>query len=137
MLNAVVIDEAKLAYFDTVLSKVPERYGGWSAETINTLMADESNLIFIDVRPKDQLEKRGVIDAPNLIHIPLEQIIELKDMWPADKDAMILFYDRLGHQSTIAMTILWSYNYTDVRSLVDGFNGWEDAGYPVTEYAMP
>jgi rhodanese-related sulfurtransferase len=33
----------------------------------------------------------------------------------------------------MAMTILWSYGYTDVRSLLGGLSAWVDAGYPVVE----
>lgn len=137
MLNAVDIDGSKLAYFDTVLSNIPERYGAWSGETINEALNEGQDLILIDVRLQDESQQRGVIDAPNTLHIPLEQIIDLKDMWPTDKNAKILFYDRSGHRSTIAMTILWSYGYTDPRSLVNGFTGWESDGYPVRDYVMP
>jgi rhodanese-related sulfurtransferase len=31
------------------------------------------------------------------------------------------------------MTILWSYGYTDVRSMKGGFAAWAEAGYPVAE----
>ncbi len=33
------------------------------------------------------------------------------------------------------MTILWSYGYTDVRSLKGGFGGWSEAGYTVVPSA--
>jgi rhodanese-related sulfurtransferase len=41
--------------------------------------------------------------------------------WPADSAAPIVVYCGSGHRSTIAMTILWSYGYTDVRSLRGGW----------------
>lgn len=34
----------------------------------------------------------------------------------------------------MAMTVLWSYGYTDVRSLKGGFGGWAEAENPVAEY---
>ncbi|UCC50965.1 MAG: rhodanese-like domain-containing protein, partial [Anaerolineaceae bacterium] len=70
-------------------------------------------------------------------HIPLEEFIAQKDLWPQDLDAPIVVYCGSGHRSTIAMAILWSYGYTDVRSLKGGFGGWAEAGYPVAEFAAP
>jgi rhodanese-related sulfurtransferase len=37
----------------------------------------------------------------------------------------------------MAMTILMSYGYTNVRSLKGGFVGWETAGYSVAELVAP
>ena len=58
----------------------------------------------------------------------------MKDQWPAAQDAPIVVYCGSGHRSTMAMTMLWSYGYNDVRSLKGGFGGWAEAGYPVAEY---
>jgi rhodanese-related sulfurtransferase len=33
------------------------------------------------------------------------------------------------------MSILWTYDYTNVQSLKGGFGAWTEAGYPVVEYA--
>ena len=67
----------------------------------------------------------------------LEEFIAQKAEWPADKDAKIVVYCGSGHRSTIAMTMLYSYGYTDVGSLKDGFGGWATEGYPVIEYVAP
>jgi len=34
----------------------------------------------------------------------------------------------------MAMMMMWSYGYEDVRSLKDGFGGWVEEGYPVVAY---
>ena len=78
-----------------------------------------------------------MIDAPNLVHIPLEQFIAEKDMWPEDMSADIAIYCGSGHRSTVAMTILWSYGYESVLSLKGGFTGWAESVYPVVEYVAP
>jgi rhodanese-related sulfurtransferase len=57
----------------------------------------------------------------------------MKDQWPADQDATIVAYCGSGHRSTMAMTMLWSYGYNDIRSLKGGFGGWAEAGYPIAE----
>ena len=74
--------------------------------------------------------EKGYIDAENVIFIPVEEFIAQQDQWPEDLDAPIVVYCGSGHRSTIAMAILWSYGYTDVRSLKGGYGGWAEEGYP-------
>jgi rhodanese-related sulfurtransferase len=85
------------------------------------------------VRTPEEVEEKGYIDAPNVVFIPLETFATSTDMWPADMDASIVVYCGSGHRSTIAMTILWANDYTDVQSLKGGFGAWTEAGYPVVE----
>ena len=137
MLNAVEVDAATVAYFDEVLTALPEGWGVVTPDNLNTMLFENPELIVIDVRTQGELEENGVIEAANWIHIPLEELIAQQADWPADKDAKIVVYCGSGHRSTIAMTILDSYGYTDVGSLKGGFGGWVDAGYPVVEYVAP
>lgn len=87
-------------------------------------------MILIDVRTPGEVEEKGYIDADNVIFIPLEEFITNQDMWPEDLDTPMVVYCGSGHRSTIAMSILWSYGYTDVRSLKGGYGGWAADGYP-------
>ena len=103
---------------------------------LNTEIAENSDLLLIDVRTDGEVEEKGSIDAPNVTFIPLEQFIERTDEWPADMDAPIVIYCGSGHRSTIAMAIMWSYGYTDVRSLKGGFGDWAGAGYPTVGGTM-
>jgi rhodanese-related sulfurtransferase len=136
-LNAADPDPAIVAAMQGMLSNVPDGFGGISADDLNLALIENPDLIVIDVRTDAELEEDGVIEAENWIHIPLESFIENMDQWPADKDAPIVVYCGSGHRSTIAMTILWSYGYSDVQSLQGGFAEWADAGYPVAEFAAP
>ncbi len=137
MLNAAEVDPATVAYFDEVLTALPEGWGVVTPDNFNTMLFENPDLIVIDVRTEGELEENGVIEAANWIHISLEDFIAQQADWPADKDAKIVVYCGSGHRSTIAMTILDSYGYTDVGSLKGGFGGWVDAGYPVVEYVAP
>jgi hydroxyacylglutathione hydrolase len=114
-------------------------FGVVDAETLNTALVDNPDLIVIDVRTDDELAENGVIDTGEieLIHIPLEQIVAQMDLWPADKDAAIVIYCGSGHRSTMALTILGAYGYSNLSSLKGGFGGWAEAGYPVAEFATP
>ncbi|MBP6805088.1 MAG: hypothetical protein KA362_13340, partial [Chloroflexi bacterium] len=135
-LNAAEPDPAIVAAMSTMLQNVPEGYGGISADDLFLAQADNTDLILIDVRTVTELEENGIIehDPERWLNVSLEDFITNKDMWPADLDAPIVVYCGSGHRSTIAMTILWSYGYTNVQSLKSGFTAWVDAGYPVVDY---
>jgi len=134
VLNAAEPDPALVTLIDKALSGIPEGWGGITAEQLNTELVENPDLFVIDVRRTEELEENGIIEAANFIHIPLEDFIAQKELWPADKSAPIAIYCGSGHRSTMAMTILWSYGYDDVRSLKGGFGGWVDSGYPTVEY---
>ncbi len=114
-------------------------YGVKQADTLNTALIDKPDLILIDVRRQEELEEKGVIavEEQELLTIPLEEFLAQKDQWPGDRDAEIVVYCGSGHRSTMAMTILLSYGYENVTSLMGGFGGWMEAGYPIAEYAAP
>ncbi|MCA9938182.1 MAG: rhodanese-like domain-containing protein, partial [Anaerolineales bacterium] len=107
------------------------------ADALNTALIENPDLILIDVRREEEVAENGIIAADNVLTIPLESFIAMRDLWPADPDASIVTYCGSGHRSTIAMSILWSYGFTDVLSLNGGFSGWVEAGYPVVEYVAP
>ncbi len=136
-LNAAEPDPALVAEMQAMLQAVPEGFGAITADDLFLAQGENPDLILIDVRRQDEVEENGVIEAENLIWVPLEEFVAMQDMWPAELDAPIVVYCGSGHRSTIAMTILWSYGYSDVRSLRGGFGGWVEAGYPVAEYVAP
>jgi len=129
-MNSVMLDENVSGYIKDMFANVPDGFGVLTDENLNTALAENPDLVLIDVRKDSELDEKGFIASDNWIHIPLEQFIEMKSMWPQDKDTPIAVYCGSGHRSTIAMTILWSYGYSDVTSLKGGFGGWVTAGYP-------
>ncbi|MGD2026905.1 MAG: rhodanese-like domain-containing protein [Anaerolineales bacterium] len=137
MLNTVDVSPATTALFDDVFNRLSAGWGVVTADALNTLLVENPDVILIDVRTEGELAEKGVIENTNWAHITLETFIEHKADWPADKDTKIVVYCGSGHRSTIAMTILSSYGYTDVGSLKGGFGGWAADGYPVGEYTAP
>jgi rhodanese-related sulfurtransferase len=133
VLNAAEPDANLVTLVDKAMSEIPEGWGGITAEQLNTEIAENPDLIVIDVRTQAEVDEKGVIDAPNLIHIPLEEFVQRRAEWPTEKDATIVIYCGSGHRSTMAMSIMWTYGYDDVRSLKGGFGGWAEEGYPVVE----
>ena len=132
--NAFEPDPALLAVFQEMLHNVPEGYGGISIDDLNTLLVENPDVILIDVRTEEELVENGIIEHANWLHIPLEEFVNMKDEWPADLDAPIVVYCGSGHRSTIAMTILWTYGYTDVLSMRGGVSEWVKGGYPVIDF---
>ncbi len=137
VLDAAQPDAGIVAEMDKMLSGIPKGYGTIKVDALNSLLVENPAVTLIDVRRDEEVQEKGLIAADNYIHIPLEDFIKMQDQWPSDKDAAIVVYCGSGHRSTMAMTILWSYGYTDVHSLVGGFGAWVEAGYPVAEYAAP
>ena len=135
VLDAVELDPAVVEYFAEVFRNLPDGWGVITADDFNLVLIDNPDLIVIDARGVEELEENGVIEAENWISVPLEEFVNMKDMWPAELDAPIVVYCGSGHRSTIAMAILWSYGYTDIHSLKGGLGGWVEASYPVIEFA--
>jgi rhodanese-related sulfurtransferase len=138
--STVEFDPTMVAAFDAMLQVYGVApYGGISADDLNLALVDNPDLIVIDVRTDDELAEKGVIDTGEVefIHIPLEELIAQMDLWPADKDATIVIYCGSGHRSTMALTVLGTYGYSNLSSLKGGFGSWAEAGYPVVEYAAP
>ena len=133
-LNAFETDPALLAVLQDMLHKLPEGYGGIPVDDLNLLLVENPDVILIDTRTTEELETNGVIEHANWLHIPLEEFVAMKDQWPQDLDAPIVVYCGSGHRSTIAMTILWTYGYTDVKSMQGGLAQWVEAGYPVVDF---
>ena len=137
--NDAEFDPALIAAFDEMLQTYGVKpFGIITADDLNMALAENPDLIIIDVRRAEELEEKGTIDTGDLqsIAIPLEDFIAMKDQWPAT-DAPITVYCGSGHRSTMALTILGVNGYQTVSSLKGGFGAWAEAGYPVLEYAAP
>ncbi len=85
-------------------------FGGIDAETFNTALVENPDLVVIDVRTAAEVEEQGYIDAANWTHIALQDFVANSDMWPA-MDATIVIYCGSGHRSTMALAILGANGY--------------------------
>jgi len=115
-LNVASPDPAMLTLMDDTLSNIPEELGMITIDAVNIELMTNPNLILIDVRRSEDIQETGSIEGA--VHIPLEEFIARKIEWPVDKSAKIMIYSSVGYRSIIAMTILWSYGYNDVWSLI-------------------
>jgi molybdopterin/thiamine biosynthesis adenylyltransferase/rhodanese-related sulfurtransferase len=81
--------------------------------------------VFLDVREPDEYEQGAL---PGSIHIPrgfLEAQIENR---VPDRAAPIVVYCAGGNRSAFAAETLQALGYTDVVSMIGGFNRWKDDG---------
>ena len=132
VLDAVEIPEALLAAnagAAAASKDMGDHWGVLPAASLDTNMVEMADLVVIDVRRAEEVEEKGYIDAPNYVHIPLEDFIASMDMWPAT-DVPVTIYCGSGHRSTMAMTMMLANGYENVNSLQGGFGGWVGAGFP-------
>lgn len=115
-LNAASPNPALLALIDDTLSNIPEELGMITVDAVNTERMTNPGLILFDVRQTEEVQATGAIEGA--LYIPLEEFITRKADWPVDKASKIVILSSIGYRSIIAMTILWSYGYRDVWSLI-------------------
>jgi molybdopterin/thiamine biosynthesis adenylyltransferase/rhodanese-related sulfurtransferase len=80
---------------------------------------------FLDVREPDEYEQGAI---PGAVHLPrghLEFQVEGK---LTDKSAPVVVYCAGGVRSAFAAKTMGDLGYTDVQSLIGGFNKWKDDG---------
>ncbi|MGI8794254.1 MAG: molybdopterin-synthase adenylyltransferase MoeB [Acidimicrobiales bacterium] len=81
--------------------------------------------VVLDVREPDEYEQGAL---PGVVHIPrghLEAQIESKIV---DREAPVVVYCAGGVRSAFAADTLQQLGYTDVVSMIGGFNKWKDEG---------
>jgi rhodanese-related sulfurtransferase len=129
--NTMEYDPAITGPFDESLAVYGVKpFGVIDAETFNTDLVENPDLVVMDVRTAGEVEDKGYIQAANWIHIPVEEFMARKAEWPA-ADATVVVYCGSGHRSTMALAMLGANGYANVSSLKGGFGGWVAAGYPV------
>ncbi len=131
VLNAAEVDRALFLAVRGAIDNLTSGNGGISPDDLNLALVDNSALQIIDVRTAEEIEKNGYIEAENALAIPIEEFVARRAEWPADMAAPLVVYCGSGHRSTIAMSILNAYGYTDVRSMQGGIGAWTQAGLPV------
>jgi len=131
VLNAAKPDAGLVAAANAYLIGIKDhgsKFGITTAEMLNTALAENPELVVIDVRTQAEVDEKGTVDAPNFLQIPLEEFVSRSADLPAS-DASVAVYCGSGHRSTMAMTMLFAYGYNDVTSLQGGFGSWKEAGY--------
>lgn len=130
-LNAAAPDPALVEALRPAIGNLTAGFGGIAPDDLNLALVDNPALQVMDVRTAEEIAGKGYIEAENLVSIPIEELIARRAEWPADTDAPLVIYCGSGHRSTIAMSILNAYGYTNVQSMKGGLGAWTEAGLPV------
>jgi sulfur-carrier protein adenylyltransferase/sulfurtransferase len=85
----------------------------------------ESGVVLLDVREPDEHEQGAI---PGAIHIPRGQLESNIEHRIADKDAPVVIYCAGGTRSAFAAKTMQELGYSDVVSMMGGFNRWKDEG---------
>lgn len=80
------------------------------------LIAENSDIVLVDVRPEDQVKKEGMIEGA--INIPFDQIENNQDKLPKDKT--IALYYNTGTKSAEAAKKLEELGYENVVNSIEG-----------------
>ncbi|MBS4035565.1 MAG: MBL fold metallo-hydrolase [Ignavibacterium sp.] len=104
---------------------------GYELKTLSQLTVHELNdnlndYFVLDVRGKSEFETSHI---PNAINIPSGYIVDNLHKLPANKK--IVVHCASGDRSAIAASVLLSAGFDNVVNLTCGFNGWNQANYPV------
>jgi molybdopterin/thiamine biosynthesis adenylyltransferase/rhodanese-related sulfurtransferase len=82
---------------------------------------------FLDVREPDEYEQGAL---PNAVHLPRGHLeFQVEGKLP-DKAAPIVVYCAGGVRSAFAAKTMGDLGYTDVQSMIGGFNKWKDDDRP-------
>jgi sulfur-carrier protein adenylyltransferase/sulfurtransferase len=83
--------------------------------------------VVLDVREPDEYEQGAL---PGAIHIPRGHLESQVEGRITDHDAHVVIYCAGGTRSAFAADTLAELGYTDVVSVIGGFNKWKDEGRP-------
>ncbi len=118
---------AVAAYTNTI----PEGYMAVGDITAFKDAVEASGALLIDVREVGEYEEGHVEGAVN---IPLRTLGENLDKIPTDRQVFV--YCKSGHRAGIAVSSLGMLGYSNILGFPPGWNGWTDAGEPVSTEAV-
>jgi sulfur-carrier protein adenylyltransferase/sulfurtransferase len=116
-----------VASFRELLSQTKSKIREVDPEAAAALV--DSGSLVLDVREPDEYEQGAL---PNALHIPRGQLETNIEGRVADHDTPIVAYCAGGTRSAFAAKTLQDLGYSDVVSVIGGFNRWKDEGRPWT-----
>ncbi len=97
-----------------------------SAAELRRRLEDGESLTLVDIRERDEFVQGHL---PGATFIP-RGFLELQiEQHQVDRNAPVVLYCAGGVRSALAARNLKEMGYTNVISLIGGFNGWKNAGY--------
>lgn len=125
------IDPVLLEAVSYMLSTIPQGFGAVSPADLSVELMENPPELLLDVRTAEEWADPGYIEGA--VNIPLAELMSRVDELPEDKTAPIVVYCAKGVRGGIAMTMLRTLGYENVRNLAGGINGWIAAELPVVQ----
>jgi len=86
----------------------------------------EKHAVLIDVRSPEEFAEQH---AKGAINIPLGELNDEADL-PDDREAPLITICAVGQRSLIALLVLKSIGYRNVKNVAGGLNAWVAGGLP-------
>lgn len=111
-------------------ANLPEKYGTINVEAFLALLAEDDEVVILDVREAAEVEEFGIIEGA--VHVPLRTLGDNLAFLP-DLDATIVVVCKGGFRATIGMTSLHILGYENAKVLTGGFDAWVGEELPVVD----
>jgi rhodanese-related sulfurtransferase len=121
------------AVLDAYITSLPENYNTVRAPDLAVELAENPELLLVDVRTVDEYVEGHLAGA---INVPLVELTSHLDMLPDVQQKMVI-YCGSGHRSAMAMVVLNLLGYTNARNLVGGVKAWTTAELPLVTDETP
>ena len=114
-----------MASFRELLAQTKAQIREVDTATAETAIAARPAPVVLDVREPDEYEQGAL---PGAVHIPRGQLESQVEHRIPDRDTPVVVYCAGGTRSAFAAKTLTDLGYTDVVSMVGGFNRWKNEG---------
>jgi len=124
----------ELARWTTSLTRIRDMTPEWGvqgADAFKTSSDAGVPVFYLDVRKPEEWEKGVVQGAVTIRLTKLATETGLAEL-PKDKSTIIAIYCKSGHRSALALPLLHQLGYSNAISMKGGYEGWIEAGYPIT-----
>ena len=96
-----------------------------STPEAHALVEAGAELLFVDVRPRDEWDEGHL---PGAIHLPRNNLESRVEALIGEKSRKLVVYCESGSRSAFAAKSLQELGYDNVVNLSDGFSGWKRNG---------
>ena len=100
-------------------------------------MPNQNGWHFVDVREPDEYAAGhlpGARSSPRgFLEVRADLVHYKRDPWFEDRDRPMILYCGGGHRSALATQTLRRMGFTRILSLAEGFTGWTERRYPVSD----
>jgi rhodanese-related sulfurtransferase len=104
-------------------------------ETLHELMANRKVLLFDVRQPLDLLAHSEII--PGATRVPPKDVLEQASLIPKEEDSVIYCTCVSEKTSRMILERARALNFTRIKFLKGGLDGWKAKGYPVEVYDKP